>query len=56
MYQKERIDNILGILKANGYVSVKYLTEQLHYSTATINRDLNVMQKQNLVMLCSFRC
>lgn len=49
MYQKERIENILGILKANGYVSVKYLTEQLHYSTATINRDLNVMQKQNLV-------
>ncbi len=49
MYQKERIDNILGILKSNGYVSVKYLTEQLHYSTATINRDLNVMVKQNLV-------
>lgn len=49
MYQKERIENILSILKANGYVSVKYLTEQLHYSTATINRDLNVMQKQNLV-------
>lgn len=49
MYQKERIENILGILKSNGYVSVKYLTEQLHYSTATINRDLNVMVKQNLV-------
>lgn len=49
MYQKERIDNILAILKTNGYVSVKYLTEQLHYSTATINRDLNVMEQQNLV-------
>lgn len=49
MYQKERIDTILSILKLNGYVSVKYLTEQLHYSTATINRDLNLMQKEGLV-------
>ena len=49
MYQKERIDSILEILKANGYVTVKFLTENLHYSTATINRDLNVMEKQKLV-------
>lgn len=49
MYQKERIDNILEILKVNGYVTVKFLTEKLHYSTATINRDLNIMEKQKLV-------
>ena len=49
MYQKERIDNIFTILKANGYVTAKYLTEKLGYSTATINRDLNVMEKQNLI-------
>lgn len=49
MYQKERIDSILEILKVNGYVTVKFLTEKLHYSTATINRDLNVMEKQKLV-------
>ena len=49
MYQKERIDEILEILKANGYVTVKFLTEALHYSTATINRDLNIMEKQKLV-------
>ena len=49
MYQKERIDNIITILKTNGYVTVKYLTEKLDYSTATINRDLNIMQKQNLI-------
>lgn len=49
MYQKERIDNITEILKKNGYVTVKYLTQELHYSTATINRDLNYMQKQRLI-------
>lgn len=49
MYQKERIENITEILKKNGYVTVKYLTEELHYSTATINRDLNYMQKQRLI-------
>lgn len=49
MYQKERIDKIIDILKSNGYVTVKFLTEELHYSTATINRDLNLMQKQKLV-------
>jgi len=49
MYQKERIDSIMEILNENGYVTVKYLTEELHYSTATINRDLNDMVKQNLI-------
>lgn len=49
MYQKERIDSITDILKKNGYVTVKYLTQELHYSTATINRDLNYMEKQKLI-------
>lgn len=49
MYQKERIDKITELLKVNGYVTVKFLTEQLHYSTATVNRDLNIMEKQKLV-------
>ena len=49
MYQKERISQIMKILEANGYSTVKFLTEQLHYSTATINRDLNIMEKQNLI-------
>lgn len=49
MHQKERIKCITDILKKNGYVSVKFLTDELHYSTATINRDLNVMQKQKLI-------
>lgn len=46
---KKRTDIILEILKAQGYVTVKYLTEQLNYSTATINRDLNLLQKQGLI-------
>ena len=49
MYQRERIDKITEILKIHGYVTVKFLTEALHYSTATVNRDLNIMEKQNLV-------
>ena len=49
MTQKERIDLIADIMKKNGFVTVKYLTEVLRYSTATINRDLNTMEKQNLV-------
>lgn len=49
MHQKERIGAITELLKKNGFVTVKFLTDELHYSTATINRDLNVMEKQKLV-------
>ncbi len=49
LYQKERIDAILKILQQQGYVTVKHLTELLNYSNATINRDLNVMEKQKLI-------
>ena len=49
IYQRERIDAILKILEQHGYATVKSLTEALSYSTATINRDLNVMVKERLV-------
>ena len=49
MYQKERLDAIIEILKSNGYVTVKYLTDELHYSNATINRDLNILKAQNII-------
>lgn len=49
MHQEERIKNITDILKKNGFVTVKFLTDELHYSTATINRDLNVMQNRKTV-------
>ena len=42
------MDAIVDILKQNGYVTVKYLTEELHYSNATVNRDLNLLEKQTL--------
>ncbi len=49
MYQKERMEEIYDILKKNGYVTVKYLVQQLEYSNATINRDLTVMENQKLI-------
>ncbi len=49
MHQNDRLEDILRILKKHGYVTVKFLTEELHYSTATINRDLNRLQEQQLV-------
>lgn len=49
MYQKERLDSILALIKENGYVTVKYLTEVLHYSNATVNRDLNILKAQKLI-------
>lgn len=47
---KNRRDTILDIIKENGYVTVKYLCERLHYSTATINRDLNYLKNQKLIV------
>lgn len=47
---QKRIDQILNIIKEQGYVTVKYLCEELHYSTATINRDLNDLQNQKLIV------
>ncbi len=47
---QKRIDLILDLIKEHGYVTVKYLCEELHYSTATINRDLNDLQKQKLIV------
>ena len=49
MYQKERLDKILSIVRHYGYVTVKYLVAELHYSNATVNRDLNCLEAQKLV-------
>ncbi|MBR4863559.1 MAG: DeoR/GlpR transcriptional regulator [Oscillospiraceae bacterium] len=49
MSQKLRQDQILHILEKQGYVTVRYLVERLHYSSATINRDLNAMEALRLV-------
>lgn len=47
---EKRIDQIYNIIKEQGYVTVKYLCDTLHYSTATINRDLNDLKKQKLIV------
>ena len=49
MYQSERLDKIMEVLNKYSYVTVKYLTHHLGYSTATINRDLNVLEEKNLI-------
>ncbi|MBP3434985.1 MAG: DeoR/GlpR transcriptional regulator [Clostridia bacterium] len=49
MYPQERQDEILAILEKFQYVTVAYLIEKLRYSSATINRDLNVLEKRKLV-------
>ena len=49
MYQHERIDEILKILRENHYVTVDYLVKQIRYSPASIRRDLTVLEKQGLV-------
>lgn len=49
MSSKERHDRILEIVEKQGHVTVKYLTEVLHYSSATVNRDLNALQSQHLI-------
>ncbi len=47
---QKRIDTILDIIKENGFVTVKYLCDELHYSKATINRDLNLLQSQGCIV------
>lgn len=49
MAQKPRQEQILHILEKEGFVTVRYLTEVLRYSSATVNRDLNAMQALGLV-------
>lgn len=49
MSQHLRQEAILEILKKQGYVPVKYLVDVLHYSNATINRDLNVLKEKGLI-------
>lgn len=50
MYQKERTEKIMGILQKYGYVTVKFLVEELHYSNATINRDLNLLESSGRII------
>ena len=49
MYQQERMDEIMKILKKNLYVTVDYLVKEIKYSPASIRRDLTLLQKQGLI-------
>ena len=49
MYQQERLKEILKILKSVHYSTVDYLVDQIHYSPASIRRDLTLLEKQGLV-------
>ena len=49
MSQKIRQEQILHILEKQGYATVRELVSLLHYSSATINRDLNALQNLQLV-------
>lgn len=49
MYQQERLDEIMRILKKNHYVTVDYLVQEIRYSPASIRRDLTLLEKQGLV-------
>ncbi|MBQ9070630.1 MAG: DeoR/GlpR transcriptional regulator [Clostridia bacterium] len=50
MTSKERQEQILDILEQQGYVTVKHLIGALQYSSATINRDLNALEKRQLII------
>ena len=49
MYQSERTNEILRILKKYNYVTVNYLVEQINYSPASIRRDLTILENKGLV-------
>ena len=49
MVQKPRRDAILQILEQKGFVTINELVELLHYSAATVYRDLKELEHLNLV-------
>ena len=49
MLKSERQQEIIGILKTEGYASVKYMSEMLFASPSSIRRDLCVLEKQRLI-------
>ena len=49
MYQQERMDQIMKILKKYNYVTVDYLVKEIKYSPASIRRDLTLLEKQGFV-------
>lgn len=51
MLQKERQDQLLKILQERRYTSITELAGEIFVSTATIRRDLKILEQQGLVHL-----
>ncbi len=49
MFKEQRTDKILDIIRENKYVTVDYLVNRLHYSPATIRRDITYLSNLSLV-------
>lgn len=49
MLKAERIDRIFEIIKENKYITVDELVNRVHYSPATIRRDLTQLEKLGLI-------
>lgn len=49
MAQRERLDKILEIVEKSGFIVVGELIERLHYSSATVYRDLGELERLGLV-------
>ena len=49
MYSEERLQRIMDILNKYNYVTVKFLVNELHYSNATVNRDLKTLEERKMI-------
>ena len=49
MLQKERQDQLFKILQERRYASIRELAGEIFVSTATIRRDLKILEQQGLV-------
>ena len=52
MLKQERQNNILELIKARKYCTIKFLSEQLFVASITIRRDLTEMESAGLVTRC----
>ena len=49
MFKNQRHNEILEILKENGFCSVRELAERLYASLPTVRRDLDFLQREGLI-------
>ncbi len=49
MFREERCEEILKILNEDGFSTVQHLSDKLHYSPATIRRDLVYMKQKGMI-------